>query len=149
MPDGFLLRPLAGEQETAAYAEVHRAAFKSTSMTPEWRARTLRTPQYRPELDLVVVAPDGSLAGFGVGWFASERHIAQIEPLGVHPGFHRLGLSRVLLLEMLHRFKAHGAVSALVATDLDRTPARRTYETVGFRQIHTIRCKGKWLTPPE
>jgi ribosomal protein S18 acetylase RimI-like enzyme len=143
---GFTLRPLAGEQEAAAYAELHRAAFQSTSMTPEWRARTLRTPQYRPALDLVVVAPDGSLAGFCVGWFVPERCIAQIEPIGVYPRFHKLGLSRVLLLEMLHRFKEHGATSALVETDLDRTPARRAYESVGFQQTHIIRGKGKWLS---
>ncbi|HEX5441242.1 MAG TPA: N-acetyltransferase, partial [Ktedonobacterales bacterium] len=38
LPSSFTLRPLNGEQETAAYAELHRAAFESTSMTPEWRA---------------------------------------------------------------------------------------------------------------
>jgi mycothiol synthase len=143
--DGFTLRPLAGEQEVAAYTEVHRAAFESTSMTPEWRARTIRTPQYRPEFDLVVTAPDGSFAGFCVGWFVPERRIAQIEPLGVHPRFHQRGLGRILLLEILRRFKEHGANSAVVETDVDRTSARRAYKSVGFQQVHTIPCKGKWL----
>jgi mycothiol synthase len=67
LPDGFTLRPLAGEQEAAAYTEVHRAAFESTSMTSGWRIRTLRSPHYQPELDLIVTAPDGSFAGFCVG----------------------------------------------------------------------------------
>jgi ribosomal protein S18 acetylase RimI-like enzyme len=138
LPDGFTLRSLAGEQETATYAELHRAAFESNAMNPAWRARTLRMPQYRPELDLVISAPDGSLAGFCVGWFDPARQMAQIEPLGVHPRFHRLGLARVLLIEMLHRFKAHGANSALVETNLERTPARRAYEVVGFRQVNTV-----------
>ena len=145
--DGFTLRPLAGEQEVAAYTEIHRAAFESMSMTPEWRARTLRMPTYRPELDLVISAPDGSLAGFCVGWFDPTRNIAQIEPIGVHPHFHKLGLGRILLLEMLHRFKDHGANSAIVETNVDRTPARHSYESVGFKQIHTIPCRGKWLHP--
>lgn len=143
LPDGFTLRPLMGEQEAAAYAELHRAAFESTSMTPEWRARTLRMPQYRPELDLVVRAPDGALAGFCVGWYEPSRHVAQVEPIGVHPRFQQLGLGRVLLLEMLHRFKAHGASSAIIQTNLDRTPARRAYESAGFEQAHTIRHKEK------
>ena len=145
LPDGFLLRSLKGETETAAYAELHRAAFESTSMTPEWRSRTLRTPQYRPELDLVISAPDGSLAGFCVGWFEPSRSVAQIEPVGVHPRFHQHGLGRVLLLEMLHRFKEHGASSAIIETNVDRTPARRAYESVGFQQVYIIRCKGKWV----
>jgi len=138
LPDGFTLRSLAGEQETAAYAELHRAAFESNAMNPAWRVRTLRMPGYRPELDLVISAPDGSLAGFCVGWFDPTRQMAQIEPLGVHPRFHRLGLARVLLLEMLHRFKAYGANSALVETHLERTPARRAYEAVGFWQVNTV-----------
>lgn len=145
LPNGFLLRSLMGEQEVAAYTEVHRAAFESTSMTPEWRARTLRMPSYRPELDLVVSAPDGSLAGFCVGWFEPSRSVAQIEPIGVHPRFHQLGLGRVLLLEMLRRFKEHGATSAIVETDGDRTPARHAYESVGFQPVHTIRSTKKWL----
>lgn len=145
LPDGFMLRPLMGEQEAAAYAGLHRAAFESTSMTPEWRARTLRMPQYLPALDLVVCAPDGSLAGFCVGWYEPSRGVAQIEPIGVHPRFQRLGLGRVLLLEMLHRFKAHGARGAIIQTNLDRTPARRAYEAAGFAQMHTIRRKEKWV----
>lgn len=145
LPTGFVLRSLAGEQEVAAYAKVHRAAFESTSMTPEWRARTLHTPWYRSELDLVVVAPDNTLAGFCVGWFAPERRVAQIEPCGVHPDFTRLGISRVLLLEMLHRFKQVGATLAMVETNLERTPARKAYESVGFQPAHIIRCKAKWV----
>ena len=147
LPAGFQLRSLIGEQEVAAYTELHRAAFESTSMTPEWRARTLRMFPYRPELDLVISAPDGSLAGFCVGWFEPSRSIAQIEPIGVHPRFHRLGLGRVLLLEMLHRFKSHGANSAIVETDVDRIPARHAYESVGFQQVHTIRSTKKLLKP--
>lgn len=149
LPAGFVLRSLAGEQEVAAYAELHRAAFESDSMTPEWRARTLRMPQYRPELDIVIEAPGGSLAGFCVGWYEPTRRIAQIEPVGVHPRFHKLGFSRALLLEMLRRFKVQGATSALVETNFERTPARRAYESVGFQQTHTVHGKGKWLSQPQ
>jgi ribosomal protein S18 acetylase RimI-like enzyme len=148
LPEGFALRPLAGEREAAAYAELHRAAFESAAMTADWRARTLRMPQYRPDLDLVVVAPDGALAGFCVGWLEPARRVAQVEPIGVHPRFQQVGLGRALLLEMLRRFKACGADSALVETDVERTPARRAYESAGFRQEHVVRWKRKALDPP-
>lgn len=146
LPDGFILRPLYGEQEAVAYAELHRAAFESVSMTAEWRARTLRAPQYLSDLDLVVCAPDGTLAGFCVGWFDPSRRVAQVEPMGVHPHFQRLGLAHILLLEMLHRFQRHGAEKGLVETNLDRSAARRVYESVGFRQTHLIRRKEKWVS---
>lgn len=145
LPEGFILRPLAGEQEAEACADLQRAAFNSTSMTVDWRRRALSMPSYRPELDLVVVAPGGELAGFCLGWFDPKRRIAQVEPTGVHPRYQRLGLNRALLLEMLRRFKASGADHALVETDLDRAAARHSYESVGFQEAHRILAKGKWV----
>lgn len=147
LPEGFTLRSLAGEQETTAYTEVHRAAFESTSMTSEWRARMLRLPHYRPELDLVIAAPDGSLAGFCVGWFVSARRVAQIEPIGVHPRFQRRGLGRVLFLEMLHRFQTLGATHAFVEPANENPPMHRACEAVGFQQVHLIHRLGKWVHP--
>lgn len=145
LPAGFTLRSLAGVRETSAYAELHRAAFESTSMTADWRARVIGMPQYRSELDLVIVAPDGTLVGFCVGWFSPEHQVAQIEPFGVHPRFQRLGLGRVLLLEILRRFQVQGATNAFVETNIERSSARGAYQAVGFQQIHTIRHIGKWM----
>ena len=144
LPDGFSLRLLQGELEAVPYAALHRAAFASDSMTPDWRARTLRMPQYRADLDLVVITSAGELAGFCVGWYEPARRMAQIEPIGVHPRYQQHGLARTLLLETLHRFKRLGAESAIIETDLERTPARRAYESVGFQQTHTIRRLEKW-----
>ncbi|HEX2346819.1 MAG TPA: GNAT family N-acetyltransferase [Ktedonobacterales bacterium] len=144
LPAGFALRPLDGEREAAAYAELHRAAFQSDSMTTEWRARTIRAPQHRADLDLVIAANDGSLAAFCVGWYAPTRRVAQIEPMGVHPRYTRLGLGRVLLLELLRRFRAVGAESAIVQTNLGRAPARAAYQSVGFQEAHRIRRLKKW-----
>ena len=59
-----------------------------------------------------------------------------------------MGLGRALLLESLRRFKAHDADSVLVETENDRNIARNAYESVGFRLIHTIFRKGKWVTEP-
>lgn len=145
-PASFAIRPLAGAREVDAYVAVHRQAFASAAMTTEWRARTLRMPQYRPDLDLVAVAPDGRLAGFCIGWLAPERRAAQIEPLGVAPEFRGLGLGRALLLEMFRRFEAHGADHALVETESARSPARHAYESVGFRPTHRALRRGQWFS---
>ncbi len=137
-PEGFTLRPLRGAEEAAACAELHRAAFNSDAMTAEWRARVTRAPQYRPDLDLVIAAPDGTLAAYCLGWYDGVRRVAQVEPLGVHPRYQRLGLAHTLLLALLHRFRALGAECALVETDLDRTAARRAYDAAGFRETGVI-----------
>lgn len=142
LPPGFTIRPLQGQQEVAAYVALHRAAFESTSMTPAWRQRTLFMPQYISELDIVVVAPDGTLAGFCVGWLNVQRKVAQIEPIGVHPHYQRHGLGNALLREILRRFQAHGAHTTIVETESTRLPAQRAYQAVGFRIVNTIVRKG-------
>jgi len=146
LPPGFTIRPLAGACEVDAYVALHQRAFASAALTMAWRARTLCMPQYRPEIDLVAVAPDGRLVGFCVGWLAAERRAAQIEPLGIDPAFQGRGLARALMLDMFGRFRAHGAEQALVETEGNRTPARHAYESVGFRPIYRTLRKGQWFS---
>jgi ribosomal protein S18 acetylase RimI-like enzyme len=149
LTEGFSIRPLAGADEVAAYVALHRRAFDSTSMTPEWRVRTLRMPQYRPGLDLVAVAPDGRLVGFCVGWFATDGRVGQIEPMGVDPDFRGLGLSRALMLEFFARLRATGGSRAWVETESTRGAALAAYEAVGFRQVYRSVRKGRWFTGGE
>lgn len=146
LPRGFTIRPLAGAAEAAAYAALHRRAFDSTSMTAEWRARTLRMPPYRPELDLVAVAPGGDLAGFCVGWLDAARRLAQIEPLGVHPDYRGLGLSRALMDEFFRRARDCGAAVALVEPMDTDERAMRAYQAAGYRPAHRSVRKGQWFT---
>jgi ribosomal protein S18 acetylase RimI-like enzyme len=146
-PAGFTIRPLNGPAEVEAYVELHRAAFETRNMTVEWRQRTLQMAQYVPDIDLVAEAPDGRLAAFCVCWLRPDRQVGEIEPLGVHPDFQRLGLGRAIALEALHRLKAHNAVNAHVTTDGERDPARQLYEAVGFRR-HSLRLGyGRLFSP--
>jgi mycothiol synthase len=148
LPTGFTIRPLAGERDVAAYVDVHRRAFASTSMTLDWRLRTLSMPHYEPGLDLVAVAPSGQVVGFCVGWTDSAHRVGQIEPLGVDPAFNGHGLGRALLLEMLGRFRAYGAAHAQVETDSGRIHALRAYEAVGFLPAYRSVRRGQWFTRP-
>jgi len=145
-PGGVVIRSLAGARDVPAYVALHRRAFASTSMTTEWRTRTLSMPQYRPELDLVAVAPDEHLVGFCVGWGAPEGDAVQIEPLGVDPEFQGQGLGRALMLELFRRCQALGVGHVLVETESSRGPARRAYEAGGFRPIYQTLRKGQWFS---
>jgi mycothiol synthase len=145
LPDGFTIRPLKGAREAGDYAMLHQAAFNSTSMTPGWRTRTLRSPQYQADLDLVAVAPGGELAGFCVCWLDASGHVGQIEPIGVHPRYQRQGVARALMAECFRRLVGRGAIAALVETETTRRSARDTYESIGFRVAHTILRKGRWM----
>ena len=141
IPAGFTVRPLAGESEVEAYVALHRSVFESKSMTTEWRMRTLRHPGYRPDLDLVVAAPDGRLAAFCIGWFQENVHpvpSGRIEPLGCHQDFRRYALGRLALAEALRRLQSCGAQQITVETDNYRNTAFDLYQSLGFRVIRDV-----------
>lgn len=143
LPPGFVVRPLDGEREVDAYVDLHQRVFGSRNMTSAWRLRTLQRPEYRPELDLVIAAPEGRLAAFCVGWYDRARPggvvTTQIEPLGVDEAFRGLGLGRAILDEEIRRMQALGARQILVETDNDRGPALALYHAAGFEDQHIIR----------
>jgi ribosomal protein S18 acetylase RimI-like enzyme len=141
LADGFHIRPLEGASEVEAYVELHRSVFESKNMTSEWRKRTLQRPEYVPDLDLVAVAPNGQLAAFCVCWLAKSPNgelSGQIEPLGVHADFRKLGLGRVILSEGLRRLQSKGAGQIYVQTDHYRNAAFKLYESSGFCVIQDI-----------
>jgi mycothiol synthase len=141
LPRGFTIRPLAGREEVDACVELHRSVFESKNMTREWRMRTLARPERVPNLDLVAVAPDGRLAAFCIGWLGRTSNgvtEGQIEPLGVHADFRKLGLGRAILSEELQRFKQHHAENIYIITDNYRNAAVNLYESVGFHVSQNI-----------
>ena len=136
IPEGFTVRPLAGEGEVEAYVELHRAVFESKNMTVEWRQRTLHHPAYRPDLDVVVAAPDGRLAAFCIGWLQGSS--GHIEPLGCHADFRHYALGRVALAEVLRRLQASGVENIYVETDGYRDTAFRLYQSMGFSLLRDV-----------
>ena len=137
LPAGYRLRALAGPAEVEAYVALHRSVFESKNMTESWRRRTLEQKRYRPELDLVVDAPDGALAAFCVGWFDARGYggqpCGQIEPLGVAAEHRGLGLGRRVLEACCERLVAVGAAEIYVETDRQRDAALGVYGAAGFQ----------------
>jgi mycothiol synthase len=137
LPNGFTIRPLAGSREVRAYTAVHRAAFGSENMREDWRSRILETDQYIPDLDLVAVAPDGSLAAFCICWIKDlhGQSIGQVEPLGVAPQYQKMGLGRAILNAGLRAMQDHGATSAYIQTETTN-PASHLYHSTGYETLY-------------
>jgi len=149
LPDSYVIRNIAGEQELVERTALHHDAFHPyTSMTTEKYLRVMRTPGYTPELDLAVVAPDGTLAAGCICWMDATNKVGSFEPVGTRPAFRRKGLATALMLEGLHRLKTFGAVEALVGgvhpgdgrseIPPEFTSARFVYQSVGFRPIRSV-----------
>lgn len=140
LPPGFSIRPLGGADELEAYVTLHRAAFGTEKMTREYRQSIMSAPGYLPELDLVAAAPDGTLAAFCMCQiFADDAPRAGgmkegwTDPLGTHPSYRRLGLTRALIFAGLRLLREHGIDTALLGTSSNNTAMQRLALGLGFR----------------
>lgn len=140
LPGGWTLRPVRGEHEANARQAAAHAAFESTMPEAMHLQRYLcfmRSPAYVPERDLVAVDPEGRIASFMI-WWADEHGIAQIEPFGTHPDYHRQGAGRALLYHGLGEMRRAGMEMVRVCTD-DGWEATKFYEGVGFSDVGRLR----------
>ena len=143
LPTGFTVRPVAGEGEVEPLVALHREAFDSTNATVAGHLSAMRDPEHRPDLDLVAVAPDGTLAGFCLCSIGQEenarlgRSAGWVDTLGTRPAYRNLGLGHALLLTGLHRLRAGGVQLAVLGTG-QGNPAVGLYETAGFRVAYRI-----------
>jgi ribosomal protein S18 acetylase RimI-like enzyme len=135
LPDGFVVRGVAGEHEAGNRAEAHRQAFHPSRITDDGYLKLLRMPEYDRELDIVSVSPDGTIAAYAMCWVDAENKIGEFEPVGTRPSFQRKGLARAALLEGMRRMKMRGAETAIVCTNADNI-AKGLYESVGFKQVN-------------
>jgi ribosomal protein S18 acetylase RimI-like enzyme len=142
LPPGFMIRPIAGKQEAEAVAATHRAAFGTEYMTTENRLIIMNTSEYEPSLDLVVVAPDGSIAGNCICSVNEKDRIGHTDPVSTHPDYQRMGLARALLLTGLRLLKERGMESAHLGTSGDNIGMQKSAESVGF----TIEYKTIWFS---
>ena len=139
LPGGRMVRPVAGEQEAGARAAAHRDAFDSTRVTDEAYLRLMRTPGYDRDLDIVVVAPDGTMVAFCLGWLDPVNEVGEFEPVGTRQAFRRQGLGRAAVLAGLRRLQARGAKSVVVGpVDAGEEAAMRLYQSAGFRPIYRV-----------
>jgi ribosomal protein S18 acetylase RimI-like enzyme len=99
---------------------------------PESYRRVMQAWPYRPELDNVVVAPDGSFAAFCLCWLDEENGVGELEPVGTHPDHRRKGLAEAVCRAGLASLHAAGADTAIVYPVGD-SGAARLYESLGFR----------------
>ena len=143
LPEGFLIRPIRGEEEVGAWVALHRAAHATENMTVEFRLAMMRTPDYDRELDLVAVAPHGRLAAYVMCHFSPEENrlrrqkVGYTDPVATHPDFQRQGLARALLLAGFARLKQRGMHFAEVATWGENTGMIKTAEALGYRVCST------------
>lgn len=145
LPEGWSIRHIADEDEYAQRVELHREVWRPSRVTVESYRVIRHAPIYRPELDLVAVAPDGTFAAYCTCWLDTQNLSGEFEPVGTRPAFRRLGLANAVLQEGCRRMQTLGARQATVYTGAQDAPpkfnavaARRLYESAGFSVVNTL-----------
>ncbi len=148
-PAGFTVRPLQGETEVTAWVELFNQSFidhwNFIPLTVSDRLHWLQDSCYQPELDLVAISPDGTLAAFCYNLINHPENqlMGRLEgwigDLGTRRGFRRLGLGRAMLLTGLHALRSQGMETAVLGVDAQNpSGALKLYQSVGFQHRYSF-----------
>jgi len=135
-PDGFTVRSMAEGGDIDKRREIFGRSFNHKDPR-EWPSRfayeeLMRAPDYHPENDMIVLAPDGTYAACCIVWYDSANRVGHLEPLGTRPEYRKRGLARALLLHAVRRLKELGAERMPMTGGFDPF-----YEAFGFRKVRT------------
>lgn len=144
-PEGFTLTHSRGQEDAERWVDMFNQSFidhwNHHPETVESFKHWLGSAKYKPERDLIAVAPDGTFAAFCFCWIDpddNERHNRKegwIDILGTRRGFRRIGLGRAMLLAGMHLLKAEGMEKAKLGVDAENpTGALGLYESVDFEK---------------
>ena len=133
LPDGYVIKSVAEEDDVDKRRIAKSIAFGGGYAPSDWDPAAAfremqRAPDYRPELDLFVVAPNGDYASLCTIWLDEANRYGNFEPVGTHDEYQGRGLGRALLHEGLRRMAARG---------IDRSymdSGNPFYEKVGFHK---------------
>lgn len=140
LPEGFRLTSLAEENDLYKINRVLWRGFNHEGPPPEDeeeiedRRKMQSGPNFRKDLTIAVVAPDGNFVSFCGMWHETTNRLAYVEPVATDPDYRRMGLGRAAVWEGIRRCGAEGATVAYVGSD------QRFYKAIGFETLYTSVC---------
>lgn len=133
---GFTVGQVETKDDMKRRAFVETSSFHYDGVTGDsWRLLTQRLPRYRPELDLIAVAQDGTGASACTCWYDEATRCGEFEAVGTSKAYQRRGLGRAVIIEGLRRLQQLGATTAVVQTQTTNAPAIALYQSCGFEIV--------------
>lgn len=132
VPDGFRLISLAEDNDLQKIHQVLHRGFNHSGEPPpdeiEGRKLMQSAPNFRKNLTLVTVAPNGDFVSFGGMWYDGVNKTAYVEPVATDPDYRFLGLGKAVVLEGVRRCGELGAKIVYVGS------GQTFYLSIGFRK---------------
>jgi ribosomal protein S18 acetylase RimI-like enzyme len=131
--------PVFESLRSAMLPEVYQAFYRD-----DWRAAqraAVGAVCNDPDISVSVATKDGRIAGFVALKCHAEDRMGEIYMIAVDPDFQRRGIAGRLTDHADGYFRSLGLSIAMVETggDPGHAPARRTYESAGFRLLPVAR----------
>ena len=145
LPPGYSLGHVATEQDIGRRAFVESASLGGRVAADSWRLIMTRLPQYRAELDLIAIAPDGTGASACTVWYDEVTRCGELEAVGTAESHRRKGVGRAAIVEGLRRLQALGAAQAVVQTLISNAAAIALYQSCQFEVVGEDRAWVKRL----
>ena len=144
MPEGFRLQSLADENDLRKVHGVLWRGFDHGDDPPEDGIKDRKliqsAPNFRKDLNVVAVAPDGEFVSYCGMWYEPTHRTAYVEPVATDPGFRLRGLGKAAVVEGIRRCRSLGAMIAYVGATLP------IYRSIGFELLHsTSRWRREWI----
>jgi mycothiol synthase len=130
LPPGVSFRTMTDDLVEARVV-CSRAAFNS-DMTGERYRQTFNANLYRRELDGLLVDGGGRVAAFALGWLDPASGVVELEPVAVHPDFHRRGLGRQICQAVLRRARGLDATRVVIGAEADNPASVGLYQSLGL-----------------
>lgn len=111
---------------------------------PDWRTYQRASVRQTCQADgidaFVVVADDGTVAGYVALAYDPQLRMGVVEQIAVHPDRQRHGYARALMDFAAEEFRARQLLFASVGTggDPGHAPARALYEAMGFAPLPVV-----------
>lgn len=149
LPPGFVARAFGDGIDINLRAQAHALAWSllpfredgveknvavTSKVTPTRYQAVKEAWPWREDLDWIILAPDGTPAACCIMWYDEANGVGELEPVGTHPDYRRMGLGEAVCLSAMHAAKAAGATKAIVyprGDDAYPVPGK-LYSRLGF-----------------
>ena len=148
-PPGFIVRDadIPDGADATAVTDLHNACFTgswgfSPNTVEEIADRTAADADRNGFAPIVVLsdASDGGLVGYN--WITLSEGDGRVEMVGVHPSMRGKRLGWTIFNAGVERLITHGATALVLDVDSKNPPARRIYESAGYRTYSEVRYYG-------
>ncbi|MDH4156292.1 MAG: GNAT family N-acetyltransferase [candidate division Zixibacteria bacterium] len=142
LPDGFVIKSVLEHDDVDARRAAKAIAFDRNYCPSRWHPASAfiemqQAPDYRKDLDLCIIAPNGDCASFATAWIDEQNHYGIFEPVGTRRDYQGQGLGRALLMEGFRRMARQGVTRSFMDS------GNEFYRRVGFKE--TPYKYGRWI----